>query len=349
VIALLIAAAVSMASSLVGTRLLIKWLQRRSVIQPILVLEGKNAPPHAAKIGTPTMGGVAIVGSMLAGYAVAHFRHGTIFTNTGLIVVLTIFGAATVGFLDDWIKVTNARNLGLSKRMKMLGLLVVAIGFGVLLVNVTKVHYGLAFTRFDNPGWNLHATGWVILAAIMILSTSNAVNVSDGLDGLAAGSAIYGFIAFTVIAFWGFRHPEIYKIDHALDLSVIAVSMAGACAGFLWWNAAPARIFMGDTGSLAIGTGLATLAATTNTQLLLPIVCGLYVAETMSVILQVISYRGFGRRLFAMSPVHHHFELKGWAETTVIIRFWIVAGLLTAVGLGLYYADFVALGAAAVD
>ena len=345
-IALLIASAASMTSSLIGTRILIQWLRRRNVSQPILVLEGRTGPPHEAKAGTPTMGGVAIVGSMLVGYLVAHLRRGTIFTNTGLIVVLTIFGAATVGFLDDWIKVSNARNLGLNKRMKMLGLLVVAVGFGLLMVKVTRVHTGLAFTRFNNPGWHLTATGWVLLAVVMIVSTSNAVNVTDGLDGLAAGSAIYAFIAFTVVAFWGFRHPEIYKIDHALDLSVISVSMAGACSGFLWWNAAPARIIMGDTGSLAIGTGLASLAMATNAHLLLPIVCGLYVAETVSVILQIISYRRFGRRIFRMSPVHHHFELKGWPETTVIIRFWILAGICTAVALGLYYADFASIGAA---
>ncbi len=335
-----------MASSLIGTRILIVWLRRRSVSQPILVLEGKNAPPHAAKAGTPTMGGVAIVGSMFVGYCIAHLRKGTIFTNTGLIVVLAIFGAAIVGFLDDWVKVSNARNLGLSKTMKLLGMFVVAIAFGVLMITVTQVHTGLSFTRFNNPGWHLGSIGWIALAVAMIVSTSNAANVTDGLDGLLAGSAIYGFIAFTVVAFWGFRHPEIYKIDHALDLSVISVSMAGACAGFLWWNAAPARIFMGDTGSLAIGTGLATLAMATNSQMLLPIVCGLFVAETLSVILQAISYRRFGRRIFRMSPIHHHFELAGWPETTVIIRFWILAGICTAVALGLYYADFVSIGAA---
>ena len=178
-------------------------------------------------------------------------------------------------------------------------------------------------------------------AAFLILATSNAVNLTDGLDGLAAGSATLSFSAFTVIAFWAFRNPEIYDIDHALDLAVVAVSMIGACVGFLWWNAAPAQIFMGDTGSLAIGTGLACLALATNTDLLLPIIGGLFVLETVSVIVQVVAFRSQGKRVFRMAPVHHHFELAGWPETTVIVRFWIIAGFLTAVALGIFYADFV--------
>ena len=158
------------------------------------------------------------------------------------------------------------------------------------------------------------------------------MNLTDGLDGLAAGSAIFGFAAFVVIGFWGFRHQSIYGDQSFLDLAVVAASMLGACTGFLWWNAAPARIFMGDTGALAIGAALACLALSTNTGLLLVLICGLNVIETVSVIVQVGSFRLTGRRVFRMAPIHHHFELGGWPETTVIVRFWILAGLCTALG-----------------
>jgi phospho-N-acetylmuramoyl-pentapeptide-transferase len=172
------------------------------------------------------------------------------------------------------------------------------------------------------------------------------VNLTDGLDGLAAGSAMYAFIAFMAIGFWGSRpnHVQFYRTPHDFDLAVIAAAMLGGCVGFLWWNAPPARIIMGDTGALAIGAAMAGLALTTNTSLLLPIIGGLYVFVTMSVIIQVGSFRLFGRRVFRMAPIHHHFELIGWHEFTVIVRFWIVAGLSVAFGLGLFYADFLARG-----
>ncbi|MEI2653449.1 MAG: phospho-N-acetylmuramoyl-pentapeptide-transferase [Microthrixaceae bacterium] len=191
--------------------------------------------------------------------------------------------------------------------------------------------------------------GWVIWAVLLIVGSSNAVNLTDGLDGLAAGSSIFAFGAFVVIGFWTFRHPEVYnlasqaELTFGLDLAVIAAAMMGACAGFLWFNAAPAQIFMGDTGALAIGVGLACLALTTNTALLLPIIGALFVVETLSVIIQVISFRGFGRRVFLMAPIHHHFEKKGWPETTVIIRFWMLSAACTAAGIGLFYRDFLVL------
>jgi len=244
--------------------------------------------------------------------------------------------------MDDWIKVVRERNLGLSKRAKSFGLLTVAIAFGVSMVRFTAVDTHLSFTRPTTL--DLTEAGWVIFAVLLIVGTSNAVNLTDGLDGLAAGAAILCFSAYTVIPFWQFRHTEAYHVDHALDLAVISASMVGALVGFLWWNAAPARIFMGDTGSLAIGSGLAALALATDTQLLLGIVGGLFVMETASVMLQVARFRLQRRRFFRMAPIHHHFELGGWPETTVIVRFWILAGLFTALGLGFYYADFLRIG-----
>ncbi len=343
-IRLLVAAALSFLFAALGTRVLIDILTRRRIGQPIR----EDGPQgHMTKAGTPTMGGIAIVFGAVGGYLLSDFLGGGVFTRSGLLAMATICGAAFVGFLDDWMKVSRERNLGLNKRMKMAGLLTVAGGFAVLAVNFTPVHTQISFTRWSSPGFDLGGIGWSIWAVFVILAMSNAVNLTDGLDGLAAGSGIFSFGAYLVIGFWIFRQTNsangfIYDVPHALDLAVVAMAMIGALAGFLWFNAAPAEIFMGDTGSLAIGSGLASLALLTNTHLLLPILGGVYVAETLSVVLQVGWFKATkGRRLFRMAPIHHHFELLGWRETKVIIRFWLIAGALTALGLGLFYADWV--------
>lgn len=337
VIRLLTAAAIAMGVSLIGTRFLIEFLRRRSIGQPIRE-EGPQG--HITKAGTPTMGGLAIVVSATLGWVLSDLFGGSAFTRRGTIIMFTICLAAAVGLIDDGLKVFKARNLGLNKRAKILGLLVVAITFVVLTMNLTNVATTLSFTRYDYPGWDLGTIGWAVLAVVLVLASTNAVNLTDGLDGLAAGSSIFGFAAFIIICFVGFRHTDLYGDQSFLDTGVIAAAMLGGCTGFLWWNAAPAKIFMGDTGSLAIGAAMATLALSTNTQLLLPIIGGLFVMETTSVILQVASFRMFGRRIFNMAPIHHHFELAGWPETTVIVRLWIVAGLCTALAIGLFYADF---------
>ena len=191
--------------------------------------------------------------------------------------------------------------------------------------------------------------GWGAWGVLLIVGTSNAVNLTDGLDGLTAGSSTFALSAFVVICFWLFRYEELYNVPHALDMAILAAAFAGGCVGFLWWNAHPAQIFMGDTGSLALGAALACLALLSNTHLLLPIIGGVFVLETLSVILQVSVFkitkitRGAGYRILRMAPAHHHFELRGWEETWVIVRFWIIAMLFTAIGLGLFYADFINL------
>jgi phospho-N-acetylmuramoyl-pentapeptide-transferase len=340
VISLLIAGGVSLFVSLIGTRYLIDWLTSHNVGQPI----HEDVAGHVTKAGTPTMGGVAFVLAAVAGYLAAHIRSGLVFTRTGLIVMATIVGAAAVGALDDWIKVSRERNLGLSSRAKMLGLLAVAVGFAVATLTLTEVHTTISFTRFDSPGFDLPGWAWVIWAVLLIAGTTNAVNLTDGLDGLAAGSSIFAFITFVFVGFWAFRHNDVYQIEHALDLAVVATAMLGGVTGFLWWNANPARIFMGDTGSLAIGAALACLALTTSTALLLPVIGFLFVLETLSVMLQVTRFKLTGKRFFRMAPIHHHFELGGWPETTVIIRFWIMAGRGTALALGIFYADYIGTG-----
>lgn len=340
---LLIAAAIAMVASLVGTHLLIQWLVQRGIGQPI---RDDGPDGHHVKAGTPTMGGIAIVAAIIVGYVISDLYNG-IYTRTGLLILAAIVGAGFVGFVDDALKIRNERNLGLTSRTKMIGLIIVALAFSILMVTLTDVHTEVSFTRWNSPGWDLGPIGWVLWATFLIIAMSNAVNLTDGLDGLAGGSAIFASAAFAVIAFWTFRNEEIYDVAHGLDIAVISVTMLGAITGFLWWNAAPAQIFMGDTGSLAIGTGLACLALATNTHLLLPIIGLVFVGETISVVLQVGFFKmTSGRRIFRMAPIHHHFELKGWPETTVIIRFWIIGGLLAGLGLALFYSDFVAIGAA---
>jgi phospho-N-acetylmuramoyl-pentapeptide-transferase len=339
---LLLAGGIALFVAMIGTPLLINWLRSRGIGQQIR----QDGPAgHLTKAGTPTMGGVALIGAAAIGYLVSHVE-GT-FTTRGIVAMLTVGAAAGLGLIDDWIKVHHRRSLGLNKRAKAAGQVLIALAFAVTCVTWLKVDTHLSYTRynsFGSVGVQLGEVGWVIFAVLVIVGCSNAVNLTDGLDGLAAGSSIFSFAAFTVIGFYQLRHFTIYRNPASLDEAAIAAAMIGACAGFLWFNAAPARIFMGDTGSLGIGTAIATLALLENVDLLLLIIGGLFVIEALSVIIQVGSFHLLRRRVFRMAPVHHHFELLGWPETTVIVRFWILAGLCTAVALGLFYADFLSRG-----
>jgi len=340
--ALLLAGGVALLVAMLGTPLLIGDLRARGIGQQIR----EDGPAgHFSKAGTPTMGGLAIMAAAVVGWIVAHVF--ATFTTRGLAGMLTICGAALVGFIDDWLKNTRQRSLGLNKRAKIVGQLVVALAFALVAVIWLKVDTHLSFTRFNSLGLQLGKVGWVLMAVLIFVGFTNAVNLTDGLDGLAAGSSAFTFVAFTVIGFYQLKHEVMYRNPASLDEAVMAAAMIGACTGFLWWNAAPARIFRGDTGSLGIGAAVAVLALLENVDLLLPIIGGLYVLETLSVIVQVTSYRLFGRRVFRMAPVHHHFELLGWPETTVIVRFWILAGLFTALSLGVFYGDFLAHGGTA--
>jgi phospho-N-acetylmuramoyl-pentapeptide-transferase len=339
VTAILIAAGTALLVAMVSTPLLIRWSRAHGIGQQIR----EDGPQgHFTKAGTPTMGGLAIMAATLCGYLAAHAK--TVFTERGVLAMLAIGGAAAIGFADDWIKVRRHRSLGLNKRAKVAGQLIVALGFALGCVYWQKVDTHLSFTRFNSLHVNLGHAGWVIFAVLVMLGATNSVNLTDGLDGLAAGSSVFGFTAFTVIGFYQLRHFSIYRNPASLDEAVIAAALLGACAGFLWWNAAPARIFMGDTGSLGIGAALAALALLENVDLLLPVIGGLFVVEALSVIIQVFTFRVFDRRVFRMAPIHHHFELAGWPETTVTVRFWILAGLCTAVALGVFYADFLSRG-----
>ena len=336
-IAILIAGAVALLSALVGTPLVISYFRERGFGQQI---REEGPASHHSKAGTPTMGGTAIVLATVIAFVVAHLG-GTRVTALGLLVLGTFVLMAVVGFADDLIKLRMRRNLGLNKTTKFLGQAVIAALFAFL---------GPAYA--DLPQ-NISVVGdivfevnpWVFFLWIFLLLTgaSNAVNLTDGLDGLAAGSGALAFGGYTLIAFWQFRNFESYALDGAqyLDIAIISAALVAACAGFLWHNAPPARIFMGDTGSLALGGVLAAVAVATNTQVLLVLLGGLFVVETLSVIVQVAVFRLTGKRVFRMAPIHHHFELLGWQETTVIVRFWILAGIGVSLGLGLFYAEWI--------
>ena len=341
-IAVLIAGAVAMVLSLFGTRALISFFDRIGKGQPILGSDDHGPVHHMKKQGTATMGGIAIMVSAFIGWAAAHLRGGIALSDQAMIMWAICGVLSVVGFLDDYLKVHRAQNRGIFWKKKgyiTFGLVVVMMTWLLLGTGVSET---LSFTRFDFPGWQLSPVLWVIWTSVMVWATTNAVNVTDGLDGLAAGSALFGFLAFTVIAYWAFRNPDIYNLVNPLDLAVFSAAMAGACGGFLWWNAAPARIFMGDVGALGIGAALGLLAVTTNTHMLLPLICALNVMEAGSVAVQMGVFKASGRkkRLFRMSPIHHHFELLGWPETTVIIRFWILSGICVAVAVGMFIADF---------
>ncbi len=348
--AILLAAAIGLAVTLLGTPLAIRsfrtwgWGQR---------IREDGPHTHMEKMGTPTMGGIVILLGLVSAYLATRLLF-TGFTAMGVSLVAVALGFGVVGFLDDFIKVKRRRSLGLGKAAKFGGTAVVAIVFAFVASHFSEgsgTSTDLSFVRETGIHLGVFFFVWVF---IMLTASSNAVNITDGLDGLASGSSILVLSAYVFVAFWQFRHTcelldfaaACYPVDGdtMLDIGIATAGLMGSVAGFLWWNAAPARIFMGDTGSLAIGGFLGALAVATNTQLLLVILGGLFVIETMSVILQVISFRGFGRRIFRMSPIHHHFELAGWPEFTVIVRFWIISGLSVAAGLGLFYMDFIARG-----
>ncbi len=324
--------------ALLVTPLFIRFLYARQLGQRI---REDGPASHLAKEGTPTMGGIVIIGAAVVGYLMGHVGTSIPFSRGGILVMCATIVTAFLGLADDIISIRRSRNLGLNKRAKFTGQLLIAVGFAVAAVYWVQTKTVLSFTRFSLPGWSLGVAGWILLAVLIVVGTSNAVNLTDGLDGLAAGSATFCFGVLSVIGYWEFRHFNYYQLPTALDLGLVAVAMVGGCLGFLWWNAAPARIYMGDTGSLAVGTALGGICLLMNLDLLLVIIGGLFVVETASVILQVISFRSFGRRIFRMAPIHHHFEIKGWPETTVIVRFWILSGLLAALGLGIFYGDFV--------
>jgi phospho-N-acetylmuramoyl-pentapeptide-transferase len=310
---------------------------------------------HHTKRGTPTMGGLVIIFSVILAYAAAKLITQDMPSVSALLLLFLFAGLGTVGFLDDYIKIAKQRSLGLRSRAKMAGQALVAIVFALLVLRFpdergqTPASRFISFTR-DWDRWALPTILVVLLILLMIAATSNAVNLTDGLDGLASGACTMVFGAYTVVNIWQNNQSceltpsnTCYEVRDPLDLAIVSAALTGACFGFLWWNASPAKIFMGDTGSLALGGALAGMAIMTRTELLLVVLGGLFVAQALSVILQVGYFKlTGGRRMFRMAPLHHHFELVGWDEITVVIRFWILTGACVAAGLGIFYAEWVA-------
>jgi phospho-N-acetylmuramoyl-pentapeptide-transferase len=291
---------------------------------------------HLIKQGTPTMGGVLILVVVSAVYLLL----GRI-DRQSLLVLGAMLACGLLGFVDDYAKVVKERSLGLTAWAKILWQVAIAVALSLLAVNWaglsahatvplfgSYLDLGVFVSRFTIGSVPI-VVPWLYLALVMIMvtSASNTVNLTDGLDGLAAGTVVIVAFAFAAIAF---------RQNH-LEVSLLAAAIAGACIGFLWYNSYPADIFMGDTGSLGLGAAIAALAVVTKTELLLPLIGGMYVIEGLSVIMQVVSYKTTGKRVFRMAPIHHHFEMKGWSETKVMVRFWIVTGVLAGAGFALFF------------
>jgi phospho-N-acetylmuramoyl-pentapeptide-transferase len=348
----LIAAGVGLIISILATPIAIRLFRRHGLGQEI---RDDGPESHLSKQGTPTMGGTVIVAATLGGYLLAHVvgsgRFGVGFSASGLLLMFLMVGMGTVGFLDDYLKIRRRRSLGLNKTAKLVGQLVIGVTFAILALQfkshgLTPASTHISYVR-DIAPLALGSIGFVILAYLFIAGFSNAVNLTDGLDGLAAGAAAMVFASYVVISFWLFSHDcsrkpisGCYIVRDPLDITLVAAAAMGACLGFLWWNTSPARIFMGDTGSLALGGLLPGMAILTRTELLLVVLGGLFVAVTLSVVIQVAFFRATRRRVFRMAPLHHHFELAGWTENTVIVRFWLVTAMAVAFGVGLFYADW---------
>lgn len=357
--AVLISGGLAMLVALLGTPLFIRFLVRKQYGQ-FIRQDGPTA--HFTKRGTPTMGGVVIIMATLAGWVGALAVTGTKPSVSEVLLLFLMAGLGLVGFLDDYIKISRQRSLGLKARWKVFGQGLVGIIFAVAALQFpndkfrTPASTHISFIRDTKldlafAGATIGLILFVIWANFLITAWSNAVNLTDGLDGLATGVSLIVFGAYVVVAVWQFNQscqiltsagPSCYETRDPLALAVVAAAIVGACFGFLWWNASPAKIFMGDTGSLALGGALAGLSILTRTEILAAIIGGLFVLEVLSDVIQIGFFRMTGRRVFKMAPLHHHFELQGWGEVTIVIRFWIIAGLFVALGVGIFYAEWVA-------
>ncbi|MET8752220.1 phospho-N-acetylmuramoyl-pentapeptide-transferase [Streptomyces sp. NPDC004667] len=342
----LIAGLLGLLFSLIGTPLLVRVLAERGYGQ---IIRDGGPKTHQGKKGTPTMGGVAFVLATLVAYAAAKLLTGPSVTASGVLVLFLMAGLGLVGFIDDYIKIAKGRSLGLRARAKLIGQLLVGLTFTVLALQfgdaqgLTPASTHISFVR--DFGWSLGPVLFLAWGYLVISGTSNGVNLTDGLDGLAAGATAMVLGAYVFIGIWQYDHAcatdavaGCYEVRDPLDLAVVAAALLGSCFGFLWWNTLPAKVFMGDTGAFALGGALAGLAILTRTELLLPLLGGLFVVITFSVLLQVGYFKiSGGRRIFRMAPLQHHFELKGWAEGLVVVRFWIFQGLCVAIGMGVFY------------
>ncbi|MBN1172612.1 MAG: phospho-N-acetylmuramoyl-pentapeptide-transferase [Micromonosporaceae bacterium] len=365
----IVAAAVAFVLSIFGTPLAIKAFTALRADQPI---RAEGPQTHLGKKGTPTMGGVVFILSTVLAYIAGHVTLMTLpdaqmrpsgITATGVVLLGLFVGTGLLGFLDDYLKVAKRNSAGISKRMKLIGQTLLGSFFGIIALyfpsarveglpqsSQTVASDKLSFIK-DLDWAQITKVGAVIFFIFVVMAMSNAVNFTDGLDGLATGASVMVIGTYGAIAFWQYRHwcadPNYYGIDKycyavrdPLEIALIAGAASGALIGFLWWNTSPARIFMGDTGALALGSLIASLAAATRTLLLLPLLGMLFTIIMVTWCIQIGSYRLRGKRVFRMVPLQHHFELAGWSEVNIVVRFWIIAGTGVAAALGLFYTDF---------
>jgi len=324
----LVAALVALIISILAGPVFIDFLRRHALGQQI---REEGPEHHSAKQGTPTMGGVLIVVAASIAFLTTGAR-----TLPALAIFGTTLACGVIGFLDDFVKLRHRRSLGLSGRLKMLFLIGIAAAVGVAAHHQHLRHsvYVPLVNQHVPLGW-----GWYVLVFFIVAGAANAVNLTDGIDGLAAGTAIIALFTLTAMAVTVYIRSGVsgHRIATRLDAAYIGAAVIGAAIGFLWFNAWPAEVFMGDTGSMALGGALAGFAIVMKVEVLLIFIGGIYLIEALSVIIQVFTFKYLGRRVFLMAPIHHHFELKAWSDTKIMVRFWIVAGILCAVGFALFY------------
>jgi phospho-N-acetylmuramoyl-pentapeptide-transferase len=328
----LIAGLLAMVAAVVIGPKFIERLRARDLGQQV---RAEGPATHAVKQGTPTMGGVLIVGS-----AVIPFLALSQYTTEALTVLFITLGCAAIGFTDDYLKLRRRHSLGLPGRWKMVFIAILTVVAALLLRETggwdTSLYIPIA-------GWNLELGAFYYpFLFLVIAGTVNGANLTDGIDGLLAGVATIALLTFLAIAgiSWLRSGDPGMRSESLLDLATLAAALIGGTIGFLWYNAFPAEVFMGDTGSFALGGAIAGFAIVTDTEILLLLIGGIFVIEVLSLIIQVVSFKRTGRRVFLIAPIHHHFEMKAWSETKVMVRFWIVCAILCASGFALFYRDF---------
>ncbi|WEV72859.1 phospho-N-acetylmuramoyl-pentapeptide-transferase [Bifidobacterium sp. ESL0790] len=361
-ISLIIAILVSLLVVMAGTPLMIRLVHRLHYGQYI---RQDGPQSHLVKRGTATMGGVVINLAVILGWGVSaayrYLTRGEHISWSAVLVLFAMVSMGLLGFIDDFAKVRKKQNTGLSVGGKFFGQFVFATIYAVLaLMMPTKSGFSSAqpgmsfiehpFFSFDFAGRAIAIVIFVIWVNFLMTAWTNAVNLTDGLDGLAAGSSMISLAGYTVIAFWESYHVKggpkpgfQYAVSDPLDLTIIAACAAVACFGFLWYNSNPATIFMGDTGSLALGGLFAALSIATHTEFLAVIIGGLYVIEAMSDVIQVGCFKLTHKRVFKMAPIHHHFELCGWGEAKVVVRFWMIEFIFMLVGVMIFYTNWASL------